>query len=86
MQKVTFAGSMGAFEWTPPGMLQEKFERKHSELHDPIQKWMAELIKKYLEALLICQSTRFGQDFINEATAELVKASAGLKQPPKHLH
>ncbi len=86
MHKVTFTGLVGAFEWTPPGELQERFERKEPEVRDPVQKWMTDLIQKYLEALLLCQSTRIGQNLIGEMTAEIVRASAGVKQPRSHLH
>ncbi len=86
MHKIMCTGTVGTFEWTPPGIVQERFGRKSLEVGASAEKWMTDLIKSYLEALLLCQSTRIGQDLINEATTELSKVAAGMKQPRSHLH
>lgn len=82
MDQITIKSEIGTLVWTPPKDLQDKLSRAPEWVRDAAQQWMVRMIEGYMCALLDCQRSGVGVEWLSKRTTALVTDAAMLDLNP----
>lgn len=73
MNKITFTGPSGTWEWTPPAIIQQHMAEMPSEIQTVFEKWISHMIQGYLLVVMDATVNPPVLEWLNEQTAMMVK-------------